>query len=913
MNLQTITSENDAPVQTEFPFDDLIYDAFDPVDLVQLIKAQRSCDPCDFKYPRRKVSHHHKDINHRCMMKLLREVDEYGEKAPTIKKIIKALRTGKLQSFIKKIDFTSRRVIHLKNGKARLIDIPSTLRWLLCASIAFKIKDLLQERLISNQTEEDITPILSEGICGYRSSRELKISKENRHRTRKSLAKIKVQDQFARLIYKASKDYPFSLSIDLKDAFGRIPLSLIKEAIKSKLKLNDLTADLLVQCVEINSLSFYPVKTKHTSLKGEGIEQGNPLSPYLFNLAIDYALELAQEQKDTDTPTYKAPYFVYGDDIVLLYKTEEDAEAGWKKLQSTFRQLGFKNLRPLGNKGKASRIIDLKKDHLSVIKTYRITRQENKPHITLTPNKEAELIEMISKRVRPRTKDKVRFVRLMTQKPILPRGYIKQLLKEAGLMRETQPPQDNNHQHPPSLASACDDKVNTVDVPKDKDSLLNPHMDKPDGVANPNNPKESNSILRGESDPNGSYLPSNRNRVTSKDNRSNEGIPNKDTLKDHIQEEITELKDYKGSPIPKGNNPKDNDINPNGSSKPCKSTVKGREEAINTNTPSTERGTPVQGKDDISYSLYVTEYTPLLEVPLSGEVLQGEDQHEGNPLADLFLDPYSCKECKSTKVINLTDEGWIKLLTEQKVKLEDHIRNLAGYRDKKTRPKKQNKPSNCNRFILDLTSSVEHESHPSYKMLIKALLRASSVRGVSSVWIDPRSSIRSDLSIIGGYSLFTVEEEVYKKDKDCLQLTLRRKKSSKNQKKPEEHLSVIKAQNLGATIVLTKMNTGLNISLEEKDPFGYIELSVLRNGERESYEFIRTKREVNPQFAKLKALTTFMRRESSDEIIALPVKGPWSVYMDHKKGRTGVQHNFVTQLNRWNWTKQKGWWVGRPS
>ena len=899
MNLQTITSENDAPVQTEFPFDDLIYDAFDPVDLVQLIKAQRSCDPCDFKYPRRKVSHHHKDINHRCMMKLLREVDEYGEKAPTIKKIIKALRTGKLQSFIKKIDFTSRRVIHPKNGKARLIDIPSTLRWLLCASIALKIKDLLHERLTSNQTEEDIIPILSEGICGYRSSRELKISKENRQRTRKSLAKIKVQDQFARLIYKASKDYPFSLSIDLKDAFGRIPLSLIKEAIKSKLKLNDLTADLLVQCVEINSLSFYPVKTKHTSLKGEGIEQGNPLSPYLFNLAIDYALELAQEQKDTDTPTYKAPYFVYGDDIVLLYKTEEDAEAGWKKLQSTFRQLGFKNLRPLGNKGKASRIIDLKKDHLSVIKTYRITRQENKPHITLTPNKEAELIEMISKRVRPRTKDKVRFVRLMTQNPILPRGYIKQLLKEAGLMRENQTPQDNNHQHPPSLASACDDKVNTVDVPKDKDSLLNPHMDKPDGVANPNNPKESNSILRGESDPNGSYLPSNRNRVTSKDNRSNEGIPNKDTLKDHIQEEITELKDYKGSPIPKGNNPKDNDINPNGSSKPCKSTVKGREEAINTNPPSTERGTP-QGKEDSGQPLYVTEYKPLL-----GEVLLEEDQ-----LADLFQKPFSYED---TKVIQLTNEGWLYLLDKSKVKLKDNVRGLADYRLKKTRPKTKDNPSNCNRFILDLTSSVEHESHPSYKTLIKALLRASSVRGVSSVWIDPRSSIRSDLSIIGGYSLFSVEEEVYKEDRDCLQLTLRRRKSSGDQKKPQKNLSVIKAQNLGAIIVLIKMNTGLNISLDDENRWGQTELNVLRHGKYESYEFDRTKREVNPQFAKLKALTTFMRRESSDEIIALPVKGPWSVYMDHKKGRTGVQHNFVTQLNRWNWIKQKGWWFGRPS
>lgn len=88
-----------------------------------------------------------------------------------------------------------------------------------------------------------------------------------------------------------------------------------------------------------------------------------------------------------------------------------------------------------------------------------------------------------------------------------------------------------------------------MDVPKDKDSLLNPYMDNPTGVANPNSPKEINSNLKVVSDPKGSYLPSNRNRVTSKD---------------QILEETTEHKDYKGSPIPKGDKPKDSDPNPNG-------------------------------------------------------------------------------------------------------------------------------------------------------------------------------------------------------------------------------------------------------------------------------------------------------------------------------------------------------------
>ena len=108
------------------------------------------------------------------------------------------------------------------------------------------------------------------------------------------------------------------------------------------------------------------------------------------------------------------------------------------------------------------------------------------------------------------------------------------------------------------------------------------------------------------------------------------------------------------------------------------------------------------------------------------------------------------------------------------------------------------------------------------------------------------------------------------------------------------------------------MNTGLIKSLKEKDPFGYIKLSILRNGEPDSYVFNRTKREVNSQFAQLKALTNFMMREASNEVIALPVRGSWSAYMDHKKGRTEVQHNFVTQIKRWTWIKQKGWWIGRP-
>jgi len=890
----------DTPIQTDFPLDDLIYDALNPVDLVQLIKAQRSCDPCDFKFPRRKIAHHHRDIYGHSMKKLLREIEEHGVAAPTIEKITRSIHALKTTKRLKKLNLTSKRVIQRKNGKRRPIDMPSIDRWALCASIAVKVKDLLHERLTSDKTEENIIPILSEGICGYRSSRELKISKENRRRTRKKLAKIKVQDQFARLIYLASEHYPIALSIDLEDAFGRLPLLLLKEAIKSKLGLNDLTTDLLAQLVEINSLSLYPARTKHTSSKGEGIEQGNPLSPYLFNLAIDYALEVAQEHKDADKPTHKAPYFVYGDDIVLLYKTSEDAKAGWKQLESTFTQLGFGNLRPLGTKEKLSRIIDLREDHLSVIKTYRITRQETEARISLTPDKEAELIEKISQRVRPRTKDKVRFVRLMSHNPILPKGYIRQLLREAGLMREAQAPHKNNHQHPPCLASACDDKVNTVDVPKDKDSLLNPHLDTPAGVANPNSPKEINSNLKVVSDPKGSYLPSNRNRVTSKDSRSKKGAPSKETLMDQILEETTEHKDYKGSPIPKGNNPKDSDPNPNGPNKVCKSTVSGREEVVNTNPPSGERGTLVQGKDDTGHSLSSTD----------GKLLLGEDQQEGILLADLFQKPLSYED---SEVIQLTHEGWLQLLNEPKVKLEDQIRNLAGFRPKKTKPETKDKPSNCNRFILDLTCSVEYESHSSYKTLIKALLRASSVRGSCKVRIDPRSSLRSDLSIIGGHSLFTVEQEIYKSDKNCLQLTLqRRKSSSRDSRIPSANLSVMKAQVLGATIVLNQIKTGLSMNLKDEDQFGYVELNVLRHGERESYVFNRTQKEVNPQFAQLKALTHFMVKESSNEVIALPVKGSWSAYIGHKEGRTGIQHNFVTQIKRWTWTKQKGWWIGRP-
>lgn len=99
-----------------------------------------------------------------------------------------------------------------------------------------------------------------------------------------------------------------------------------------------------------------------------------------------------------------------------------------------------------------------------------------------------------------------------------------------------------------------------MDVHKDKDSLLNPYMDNPTGVANPNSLKEINSNLKVVSDPKGSYLPSNRNRVTSKDSRSKKGVPSKETLMDQILEETTEHKDYKGTPIPKGNS----DPNPNG-------------------------------------------------------------------------------------------------------------------------------------------------------------------------------------------------------------------------------------------------------------------------------------------------------------------------------------------------------------
>ena len=62
---------------------------------------------------------------------------------------------------------------------------------------------------------------------------------------------------------------------------------------------------------------------------------------------------------------------------------------------------------PLGDEHKEIRIIDLSQDELSVLKTYKITRRNDADPITLTQEKEEELVNLVSKRIKLSTKNKI--------------------------------------------------------------------------------------------------------------------------------------------------------------------------------------------------------------------------------------------------------------------------------------------------------------------------------------------------------------------------------------------------------------------------------------------------------------------------------------------------------------------------
>jgi len=194
------------------------------------------------------------------------------------------------------------------------------------------------------------------------------------------------QDQVASAIHKAIWDgFPFCVSIDLEDAFGNIPK---KAAIK---EFKDAGLDTNASKWVWRLIKIYAVDCKDRSIIykkiNKGIEQGNPLSSMVMNLVLAPIFKILED-------TMNVKIFSYLDDIYIMADTLQTAESSFEQFKKIANDNGFNNVRRLwhpgdDNSSKLSQIIDLNKDMVDVLKTYKV----GSSGIALHPDKIKEYLK----------------------------------------------------------------------------------------------------------------------------------------------------------------------------------------------------------------------------------------------------------------------------------------------------------------------------------------------------------------------------------------------------------------------------------------------------------------------------------------------------------------------------------------
>lgn len=238
---------------------------------------------------------------------------------------------------------TSERIFVKKGQKVRPIDVPPEIKRTYASWVLNRLNLLVKK-----------TAWLLPSIVGFRS-----VTDFLDYADRKDA--ITIQDIYASTVWRLIQEHgPWVVFIDLKDAFGNLPHKAINEGLKGLWVAHD-DRRRLIETVRVRTM----INDKDIlKPKNYGIEQGNPLSPAVFNITMSL---VARRLKKVGVQMAS-----YGDDVVLVTDSEKAARKALEAFTEVTFHMGFNNVRPLGTEGKATRIYDTSVEPVPLIKTYLV-------------------------------------------------------------------------------------------------------------------------------------------------------------------------------------------------------------------------------------------------------------------------------------------------------------------------------------------------------------------------------------------------------------------------------------------------------------------------------------------------------------------------------------------------------------
>lgn len=259
---------------------------------------------------------------------------------------------------------TSHRTFKLQGDKVRPIDLPSETKRACAAWVQRHLEALVKA-----------TGWLVPSVVGFREIEEFPAYE-------KRCDGVTIQDVFASTVWQLIEQHgPCVVLIDLKDAFGNLPHKAIHAALRALWVPHD-DRRRVIELVRIRTTR----DGKHVlKPRAYGIEQGNPLSPQIFNVVMSLVARRLWK--------VGIKFACYGDDVVLVAPTEATARKAFDNFLAITGHLGFKNVRPLGGRDeKSTKIYDTQTTPVPLIRTYLVGRGQ----IAMTPDKEMSLRENLS-------------------------------------------------------------------------------------------------------------------------------------------------------------------------------------------------------------------------------------------------------------------------------------------------------------------------------------------------------------------------------------------------------------------------------------------------------------------------------------------------------------------------------------